>query len=185
MLLDIIAVLLLILAVYKGFRKGLIIAVFSFIAFIVGLAAALKLSSVAAGYIGEAVSLAQRWLPVVAFFLVFFIVVLLIKLGAVVIEKLVKVAMLGWVNRIGGIVFFILIYFFIYSIILFYASQLGLIRPSATTQSTAYRIIGPMAPSIVEGLGYIFPFFRDMFEQLLNFFQNVSDTHSLQPPLPQ
>ncbi|MES2882370.1 MAG: CvpA family protein, partial [Bacteroidota bacterium] len=75
MLLDIIAIGLLIFAIYKGLRKGLIVALFSFIAFIVGLAAALKLSAVAAGYIGQAVSISDRWLPVIAFFLVFFIVV--------------------------------------------------------------------------------------------------------------
>ncbi len=42
MLIDIVAVALLLLSVYKGFRRGLIVAVFSFLAFIVGLAAALE-----------------------------------------------------------------------------------------------------------------------------------------------
>ena len=53
MLIDIIAFILLLVAAFKGLRKGLIVAVFSFLAFIIGLAAALKLSTAMADYIGE------------------------------------------------------------------------------------------------------------------------------------
>ncbi len=45
MLIDIIVVILLVMAIFKGLRKGLIVAVFSFLAFLIGLAAALKLST--------------------------------------------------------------------------------------------------------------------------------------------
>ena len=64
MLIDIIVLVLLLLAAFKGLRNGLILALFSFLAFVVGLAAAIKLSAVAAGYIGSAVNVSQRWLPV-------------------------------------------------------------------------------------------------------------------------
>lgn len=183
MLPDIIALILLVMAVYKGFRKGLIVAIFSFLAFIIGLAAALKLSAVAANYIGDAISLSQRWLPVVAFLLVFLVVVLLVKLGAVIIEKLVNVVMLGWVNRLGGILFFVLIYFFIYSIVLFYAAQLGILKPAVAENSFTYNLIAPLAPAIMNGIGMIFPFFRDMFEQLLDFFQGVSAREVASPTI--
>jgi len=48
MILDIIVAVILILAVIKGYRQGLIVALFSFVAFAIGLAAAIKLSVVAA-----------------------------------------------------------------------------------------------------------------------------------------
>jgi membrane protein required for colicin V production len=175
MFLDVIAIALLALAIFKGFRKGLIVAFFSFVAFIVGLAAALKLSALAAGYIGEAISISDRWLPVIAFFMVFFLVVLLIRLGAKLVEKFAQVAMLGWLNCLGGIVFFVLIYFFIYSIILFYAGQLGILKPSTAESSTAYKIIAPFAPGVINVLGILFPFIKDVFEQLLGFFQNIGE----------
>lgn len=174
MLIDVIALLLLILSIYKGFRKGLIIAVFSFVAFIVGLAAALKLSAAAAVYIGNSVNISQRWLPVLAFLVIFFLVALLVRLGAKMIEGIVQMAMLGWANRLGGIFFYILIYFFIFSILLFYASQLHLIKPATTASSIVYPYIQPMAPKIMSVLGSAIPVFRDMFDQLLHFFQNIS-----------
>jgi membrane protein required for colicin V production len=176
MLIDIIALGLLVLAAFKGLRKGLIVAVFSFLAFIVGLAAALKLSAVAAGYIGEAISISQRWLPVLAFFVVFLVVVLLIRLGARLLEGVVQVAMLGWLNRIGGMIFYMLMYFFIYSVLLFYAVQLGVLKKETTGTSVVYPYLEPFAPAIIRGLGVIFPFFKNLFGQLLDFFGGVSET---------
>lgn len=178
MLIDVIALGLLALSVFKGFRKGFIVAVFSFLAFIVGLAAALKLSAAVAQYIGGNVNISQRWLPVIAFLVVFFIVVLLVRLGAKMLEGVVQVAMLGWLNRLGGIIFYILIYFFIFSILLFYAQQLHLLKPETTEASVTYPYIQPIGPKIMNILGAVIPVFKDMFNQLLQFFQNISDRNS-------
>ena len=87
MILDIIVAVILILAIIKGYRQGLIVALFSLIAFIIGLAAAMKLSVVAAGYIGKAVKISDIWLPIISFAVVFLIVVLLVRLGAKCIQK--------------------------------------------------------------------------------------------------
>lgn len=174
MFIDTVALVLLIISVFKGFTKGFIVALFSFLAFIIGLAAALKLSTLAASYIGNAVNISQRWLPVLAFFVVFLIVVLAIRLGAKMLEGVVKLAMLGWLNRLGGIIFYILIYFFIFSILLFYAQQLHLLKPETIEASVSYPWIQPIAPKIMSIMGAVIPFFKDMFDQLLQFFQNVS-----------
>jgi membrane protein required for colicin V production len=175
MLIDIIAFILLLLALYKGFQKGLVVALFSFLAFVIGLAAALKLSAVAASYIGNAVNISQRWLPVVAFLAVFIGVVLLIRLGAKLIEGALQVVMLGWLNRLGGIVFYLLIYLFIFSVLLFYATQLQLIKPETTHSSATYAYIQPIGPKIIGVMGSILPFFKDMFTELLNFFDGVQE----------
>lgn len=116
MLIDIIAFALLLLAVFKGLRKGFIVALFSFLAFFIGLAAALKLSAIMAAYIGGNVTVSQRWLPFLAFALVFLLVVLLVRLGARLLQGMVQTMMLGWLNRLGGVLLYVLIYFFIYSI---------------------------------------------------------------------
>lgn len=105
MIIDIIYAILLVLAIIKGFQRGLIVGIFSFVALVVGLAAALKLSTVVAGYIGDSVHISAEWLPFISFLVVFIGVVLLIRLGAKAIESAVEVVMLGWLNRIGGILF--------------------------------------------------------------------------------
>ncbi len=177
---DIIVVVLLIMAAFKGLRKGLILGIFSFLAFIIGLAAALKLSVVAASYIGQSISISQRWLPVIAFALVFIVVSLLIRLGARILEKMVQVVMLGWLNRLGGVILFALIYLFIFSIVLFYAVQLHIVRPETTQASATYPYLEPLAPKIMNGLGTIIPWFKNMFAELLDFFSGVADNNAPQ-----
>jgi len=174
MFIDIIAIVLIVLSIIKGFQKGLVVAIFSLLAFIIGLAAAIKLSSAVAAYLGANTSVSHRWLPIIAFVVVFFIVALLVRLGAKMIEGALLMATLGWANKLGGILFYFLLYFFVFSIVLFYCAQLHLIKPETIQTSATYPIIYPMAPVILDGLGTVVPIFKNMFGQLENFFDNLS-----------
>lgn len=174
MIIDFIAIGLIVLSIIKGFRNGLVVAIFSLLAFIVGLAAALKLSAVVAKYLGTNTNISQRWLPILAFAIVFFIVVLLVRLGAKAIEGALRMVMLGWLNKLGGVAFYLVLYFFIFSIILFYATQLHIIKPETVQASVTYPAIYPMAPVVMDALGSIIPFFKNMFAELENFFDHLS-----------
>jgi membrane protein required for colicin V production len=174
MLLDIILVVILILAIIKGYQRGLIVGVFSLIAIIIGLAAAIKLSAIVAGYIGKAIKISDTWLPVISFAVVFIMVVLLIRLGANMLQKTVEIALLGWVNRLGGILLYISIYLIVYSVILFYAQQVKLIQPDTIQKSVTYTFIQPWGPRVINGFASIIPVFKDMFAELQSFFGGVA-----------
>jgi membrane protein required for colicin V production len=113
-------------------------------------------------------------LPVIAFAVVFIIVILLVRVGAKALENIVKMAMLGWLNRLGGIFFFSLIYLFIFSIILFYANNLDLLNKETIQRSIAFTYLQPLAPKIINGLGVLLPFSKNMFAELNIFFENIS-----------
>jgi len=174
MIIDIAALILLAIALYKGFTKGLIVALFSFLALLVGLAAALKLSALVAEYLGTNTNVSGKWLPVLAFLLVFIAAVLLVRLGAKAIEAAFKMAMLGWLNRLGGILFFSLLYLFAFSIILFYAQKIPLIKPETAAASVFYPYLAPLAPKIIQGMATVLPFLKDMFAELSEFFDGVA-----------
>ncbi len=174
MLLDIILVVVLILAIIKGYQRGLIVGFFSLIAIIVGLAAAIKLSTVVAGYIGKAIRISDTWLPAISFIVVFIIVVLLIRLGANMLQKTVELVLLGWVNRLGGVLLYMVIYLIVYSILLFYAEQLKLVQPHTIQNSIAYNFIQPWVPKVINGFGAVIPVFKDMFAELQSFFGGVA-----------
>ena len=174
MLFDIIFAVVLVLAVLKGYRSGLIVGLFSLVAVIIGLAAAMKLSTVVAGYIGKAVKVSDEWLPVISFAVVFLIVILLIRLGARAIEKTVEVAMLGWVNKIGGVILFAAIYTVIFSVLLFYAEQMKLVEQETINKSVTYSFVQPWGPKAINGFGTIIPIFKDMFGELEQFFDGVA-----------
>lgn len=119
MIIDLVFVFLLIMAIFKGFTKGLIVAVFSLISFVIGLAAALKLSAAFAQYLQNETKLEGRWLPVVAFVIIFIGVAFLVRWAAKLLKGAVNLALLGWVDTLGGIVFYALLYTIILSVVLF------------------------------------------------------------------
>jgi len=174
MLLDLIFAVVILLALFKGYQNGLVVGLFSLVSVIIGLAAAMKLSAVVAGYIGRAVKVSEEWLPVISFAVVFIVVVLLIRLGARAIERTVEMAMLGWVNKIGGIILFATIYIVVFSVLLFYAEQMKWIRPETIRQSVTYSFVQPWGPKAINGVGSIIPLFKDMFAELEQFFDGVA-----------
>lgn len=174
MIIDLAFVILLILAIIKGYNRGLVVAVFSFLAFMIGLAAALKLSALVAKWLGENVNVSEKWLPVASFALVFLGVVLLVRMGAAAIERTLKIVLLGWVNKLGGILFFSVLYLMIGSVLLFYAEQLKWITPETIKSSQTYPILKPWAPKIINVLSLVFPFFQSLFDDLQQFFGNLA-----------
>ena len=173
MLIDLVFALLLLLAVIKGYQKGFIVAFFSIIAFIIGLAAALKLSAFVAGYLKQAVNISDKWLPFVAFIIVFFTVVILIRMGAKLIEKAFQVVLLGWLNRIGGIILFAALYTIIFSIFIFYAEKLQLIQATTIQSSQTYKFVQPWGPLVMDNFGKLIPAFKNMFTDLGDFFNTI------------
>jgi membrane protein required for colicin V production len=176
MIIDIAFFVLILLALKKGYSKGLIVAVFSLLGFIIGLAAAIKLSAVVAGWLGTQLNVAQQWIPIISFALVFIGVVYLVKLGAALVEKSIKFVMLGWVNKIGGILFYALLYCIVLSIFCFYAKQLNIITPTIIKDSKVYSFIEPIGQKVINSIGTVIPIFKDLFSQLESFFDTVKQT---------
>lgn len=161
------------MAIFKGFTKGFIIGLFSFIAYYIGLAAALKLSSAVAVHFAGNDKQPSVWMPVLSFLLVFIIVVIAVNLIARLLRGVFTLSALGWLDRIAGIILFIVIYLFIFSILLFYAVKISLVSDEAIANSKVYPYISPIAPYMVSILGKLLPFFQDMFSQLQDFFQSA------------
>ena len=174
-MIDIIFVVILVIAVIKGLRKGLAVALFSIVAFIIGLAAAIKLSAAVAVYLEKNIALSNRWLPVISFLVVFIVVVVLVNLGGKLVEKTFEMAFLGWVNRIGGAIFYVLLYTLIFSVLLFYAEKMHFIKQETVSNSIAYPYLKPWGPAVINTFGKIIPLFKDSFQQLESFFESLSD----------
>lgn len=172
-MIDIIFAVILLVAILKGYRKGFIIAIFSIIAYIVGLAAALKLSATVAEYLKKNMDISGKWLPFLSFAFVFILVVFLVTLGGRLIEKTFEMALLGWLNRLGGILLFVLLYTIIFSIFLFYSEKIHLFDKEAFITSKAYPYLKPLGPGVINQFGKILPAFKDLFNQLENYFDSL------------
>ena len=173
MVIDVAFYVLMIIAVFKGFSKGFIVGIFSFIAFLIGLAAALKLSAVVAHHFETSSGISTRWLPVISFALVFIVVVILVNIGARILKKAVSMVMLGWLDKLGGIILYMLIYTIIFSVILFFGTKTYLIKPETIASSSVYNYVSPWGSKVIDSIGKFLPAFKDLFLQLENFFEKI------------
>lgn len=173
MVIDLLAAILLALAIFKGYKQGVIVASFSFIALIIGVAAAMKLSVGVAHYLTER-DFHGKWLSFLAFLIVLIIVVVLVKLFAHVIQRLAEAVLMGWLNRICGILLFGFLYLSIFSVILFYTEKIGLTKSTTFEQSLTYPYIKGLGPWVIDHLGMVIPWFKNMFTALTDFFEGVA-----------
>jgi membrane protein required for colicin V production len=177
-MIDIFSCIIVLLALIQGWRKGLILALFSMVCGLIGLAAAVKLSAVLASHLKSDLHLSTRWLPVIAFILVFIIVILIILWAARLLEKLIRLVLLEWLNKIGGMLLFLVLYLSIYSVILFYGTRTRFISKAAIDNSHFYSLIAPFGPAIIRFITSFIPFGQDMFNALEGFFDQIA--HKIQ-----
>jgi membrane protein required for colicin V production len=174
MFIDIPYFIILLFAIYKGYNRGLIVAVFSFLALIVGLAAAIKLSAFVANWLQRNTHIGLSWLPVLSFLVVFIGFVALIRLAAGILRKSVELLLMGWADKLGGILLYAALFTMIFSVLLFYAIQLKVLTTGSIGTSKCYGFVKPWASFVINGIGKIFPVFKGMFSQLEDYFQTAA-----------
>lgn len=173
MIIDVIFIFFMILAIIKGLRNGFVVAIFSFLGIIIGLAAAIKLSVVVAGWLTNNTHISSAWLPFLSFALVMIGVIILVRLGALFIQSAMEMVLLGWLNKISGILLYVALYTTLLSVILFYAEKTHLIKPATFLSSHLYPFIQPWGPKAINLFGVVIPLFKGMFEELSLFFENI------------
>ena len=102
---DIIIILLVLLAAFKGFSRGFIKAVLYLISLIAGLYIATNFSVYFEKYLTNNLPEFEDIISVISFVLVFLIVFLSLKIAAILISKLAKSFQLGLVNKLLGLLF--------------------------------------------------------------------------------
>jgi len=81
--------------------------------------------------------------------------------------------LVGWVNKIGGILMYLLLYGTLFSVVLFYFEKIQLVAPSVIAESKSYPYIHKAGPFAMEWLGKLVPFFKGMFEELSRYFEKI------------
>lgn len=178
MIIDIVFFILIAVAVFKGISRGFIVAIFSFFAIIIGVAAAMKLSFIVANWLHQSFNISGTWLPVLSFMIVLVGVIFLVRWAANLIQAGINIVLLGWLNKLGGVLLYILIYLFIYSILLFYLTQMGFIKEDTIEASKTYSLVEPFGVKAINILGKIIPVFKNIFMQLSDFFENIAASNA-------
>ena len=87
-----------------GYRKGIIVSLATMAALILGIYAAVHFSNYLDSVLVDNLKTSRKWLPFLSFSITFLLVLVGVLLVGKVVEKLIDVAGLGFVNRLLGAV---------------------------------------------------------------------------------
>ncbi|MCB0430760.1 MAG: CvpA family protein [Flavobacteriales bacterium] len=151
--LDLVLIIPLLWAGYRGFTKGLLISLATFMALFLGIVAAIRLSDFVAGYLTEWWDIKPDWLNLIAFSCTFLLVVIGVHLFARLLEKMVKWTGLGWANKLTGALFGLMKMGFILSLLLMcfqtVNSATKLLDEDLQSQSLLFKPVRAIAPIIL------------------------------------
>jgi membrane protein required for colicin V production len=101
---DILAGVILVYGLVRGLFRGLVKEVASIIGVLGAFLAAYSFYGMVGGYLSGVVS-NPAYRNLLAFLIIFCAVVVLVNVLAIVIKYLLKIVFLGWLDRLGGVVF--------------------------------------------------------------------------------
>lgn len=167
--LDILIVIPLIYAAYKGFKHGLIIEVFTFLALFVGLYAGIHFSDSVASFLKTQFHWDSPYLPVISFTLVFLGLGAMIYFAGKAIERVVKVVNLSPLNKLFGSVFGLIkaLYFVSVALVLIESyDEKGNFFPEEKKKSSyLYEPVKKVSEITVPGMGSSNIFLKNAFKQ--------------------
>lgn len=149
---DIALGILLIFAAIGGFKKGLIAEVASLAALILGIWGAIKFSYITSEFLVENFNLQTDYLNLISFAVTFVVIVILVHIIGSAVTKMVDVVMLGFINKLAGLVFGIVKSALILSIILVVFDKIDedvhILPEKTKANSRMYEPIRSFAPTI-------------------------------------
>jgi len=158
---DIILLICFIPAVIGGIKRGFVKQVASLVALILGVWAAWYFSDFFAHNVNIWLETNKVLTQIIAFAAVFLIVILFINMIGHTIHALVNLVLLGWLDKLLGVLFAFLKYAFIVSMVIFFLESLNelysFLPTDIISQSKLYGILSSIAPAI-------FPFIEKLHE---------------------
>ena len=157
---DIIVLSCLLIALCIGLKKGFIGQVVSLVALCLGVWLSVKFSVGVGQWLKSWIALDDTVLKVIAFILIFCITVLGLTLIGRILEKIVKVVLLGWLNRLLGATLAIVECLLILCILLMIFDALNgtfsFVKSEYLAATTFYGPLKTMSSAI-------FPYLKELF----------------------
>ena len=166
MIFDILFVVFIGAGFYWGYQKGIIYSVFSLAAYFIGVICALKFSYLAVKFLHTSLNLGPKALSIIAFILMFLMVVLLVRIVAWALEQVLKTFALNMVNQLVGGLIFSLIGLYLLCVMIWFLNKWNVFPDSQKMNSHVYAYIANLGPQVVEFSGKIIPMFKTAFHDM-------------------
>lgn len=150
-IIDIVIVILLLLGLIRGFKKGLFVELASLVALVAGIYGAIHFSNYAANFLQNKTEWNEQTINIAAFAITFIVIVLVISLAGKALTKLADFAALGILNKLLGGAFGVLKTGLILSVVLLVFDGLNntitLANEEQLSNSVLYQPVKSLVPT--------------------------------------
>jgi len=174
MWIDILFLIVVIISIWKGWQHGLIITIFTMLAWILGIIGALKLCSTVSILLRDHLNLDSRYTPVISFIAIFLIIALIISILGKLLTKVIEVAQLGFFNRALGVLVRVIVSGLVFSLFIWLINQGGFISPETKTQSKTYAVLESLANHSIGFTAEHLPVIKSIFTDIEAFFEELA-----------
>lgn len=171
MWLDILTGTILIIALLKGYKNGFIRALISFFSLFIGLILAFQFAGWVANQLKEHTKIASHWLPFISFLIILVLVLIVLRWTASLLQQTAEWLMLGWLNKILGIVLYGFIYFTMLSAMVYFLQILGVIEIEKMKDTYSYLWLQKWWPYCMEKMTVLLPSIKSTLSTFSNPFK--------------
>lgn len=161
-ILDAIILICLIPAIFQGIRKGFISQAISIISLIAGIWASARFADIVSEWASKYITASEQVLNIVAFAIILIVVFIVLGLIGRLLESILKFVLLGWLNKLAGVVFSLIKALLILGLIITVFSSLNdtieIVRPEVLADSKLYQPLKDTADAV-------FPYIKNMLTQ--------------------
>lgn len=163
--LDLIAGTVFILAILQGYRNGLIKALISFFSLLIGVLLAFQFAGFVAAQLKLYTKITSYWLPFISFLLVLLAVMIALRWITRLLQQTADWLMLGWLNKLLGMILYMFIYGTILSALIYFMSLLGVIEKSKMDASISHPYLASWWPYFMSTMSEWLPFIKQTLGQ--------------------
>lgn len=167
MWIDILSGTILIIAILQGYRHGLIKAIISFFSLFIGLIVAFQFAGYISNLLKEHTKIGSQWIPFIAFLVVLIGVMILLKMITGILQQSAEWLMLGWLNKLLGMILYALIYGTILSAVLYFMILLGVVEKASIKDSFSFSYLESWWPYFMKKLSLWIPSIKSSLSSLV------------------
>ena len=158
---DIITIIVAVFFIYKSYQQGLLSSAFRLVGLVLGIVISANLGAWASDIFLLQFSWSQQVADIVGYISIFIIVILIVQIIGYFLRTIIHAVKLGWLDRIGGLLFGALKAAIIMSLIfwLLLAIPSDSLNRDLQEKSFSYKLLGNFAPSLYEKL--VQPYMKD------------------------
>ena len=158
---DIVIICCFLPVLYFGIKNGLIKQLVALAVIYFGIRLSLKFASPVSEWVLQHLQIPEFWAKAVSFILIFFVVALVLSLLGRIIDKIIKISLLGWLNKLLGIVMTFCLFALVLSVVAYFVDSANNLLEFIPKEKLEESRFYPMLLNLAQE---VFPRFKELFQ---------------------